>query len=72
MSDSEFEEIKQVSAASGQTISEWVRTVLREARLDQTSADLASKLTAIRAATAHSFPTGDIDDMLDEIEAGYR
>jgi hypothetical protein len=72
MTDGEFEEIKQGSAASGQTISEWVRTVLRQARLDQASSGLASRLTAIRAATAHSFPTGDIDDMIDEIEAGSR
>jgi hypothetical protein len=30
------------------------------------------KLEAIRKATEHSFPTGDIEDLLAEIERGYR
>ena len=30
------------------------------------------KLEAIRKATEHSFPTGDIEDLLAEIERGYQ
>jgi hypothetical protein len=30
------------------------------------------KLRAVRAAARHEFPTGDIDQMLSEIEQGYR
>jgi hypothetical protein len=29
------------------------------------------KLQALRLATAHSFPTADIDEMLAQIEDGY-
>jgi len=32
---------------------------------------LGKKLEAIRAAMQHAYPTGDIDSMLAEIEAGY-
>jgi hypothetical protein len=31
---------------------------------------VAKKLEAIRAAMRHAYPTGDIDSMLAEIEAG--
>lgn len=72
MSESEFEEIRQISSASGQTISEWVRTVLRQARRSQAMGDVGEKLAALRLAATHSFPTSDIDQMLEEIEAGYR
>jgi len=34
--------------------------------------DPARKLAAIRVAVAHDFPTGDIDEMLAEIDLGYR
>ena len=33
--------------------------------------DVSKKLEAIRAAAKHEFPTGDIEDMLAEIEQGY-
>ncbi len=31
----------------------------------------ADKLRALRASTAHAFPTGPIEEMLAEIERGY-
>jgi hypothetical protein len=33
--------------------------------------DQDRKLRALSVATAHSFPTADIDEMLEEIERGY-
>lgn len=71
MSEGEFEEIRQASESAGQTISEWVRFVLRKARRDRATGDVALKLSAIRSAADHSFPTADIDQILDEIKAGY-
>jgi hypothetical protein len=71
MSESEFEEIRQASDSAGQTISEWVRSVLRQARRDRATGEIALKLSAIRSAADHSFPTAEIDQMLDEIKAGY-
>jgi hypothetical protein len=72
MSEIEFEEIRQVSRASGQTISEWVRTVLREARRSRARGDTSGKLAAIRKAATHEFPIGDIEQVLEEIESGYK
>lgn len=48
----------------------WVREVLRSAR-GRGPADPAKKLAAIRAAARYSFPTGEIDEVLAQIERGY-
>jgi hypothetical protein len=45
---------------------------MRQARRSSTDRDPARKLAAIRAAARHSFPTADIEQMLAEIESGYR
>ena len=44
---------------------------LREARERQARPDIAAKLAAIQTAYRHQGPTGDIDQMLSEIERGY-
>jgi hypothetical protein len=69
--DAEFDELQEVARREGMTTSEWVRRALRRARRDRTSGNPARKLAAIQAATRHSFPTGDIDQMVAEIEQGY-
>ena len=53
------------------TVAEWVRQALRVARFDRRRAAEA-KLHAVAEAARHEFPTADIDDMLGEIEEGYR
>ncbi len=58
MSDREFEEISQASEASGQTISEWVRVELRQARRGQASEEIAEKLATPKSTAAHSLHTG--------------
>ena len=52
------------------TTAEWVRRSLRAARDAESGADVGQKLAAVRAAAAHSFPSADIETMLDEIERG--
>lgn len=71
LDDAEFDELQRVAERDGVTTSEWVRRVLRRARCERADGNPARKLAAIRAATRHSFPTGDIDQMLDEIAQGY-
>ena len=71
LNDAEFEELHEVAERDGVTTSEWVRRALRQARRERTMTDPARKLGAIRAANRHAFPTGDIDQMLAEIEQGY-
>jgi hypothetical protein len=50
---------------------EWVRQTLRAARRGESTGDPAHKLAAISAAARNSFPTADVVEMSDQIEAGY-
>jgi hypothetical protein len=53
------------------TVAAWVRETLRAARRREPLGDVSDKVAAVRAATQHDFPTGDIDEMLGDIERGY-
>ena len=66
----EWEELREIARRHRTTVSEWVRRTLREAREREPAGDLDAKLRAIRAAARHEFPTGDIEQMLEEIDRG--
>lgn len=70
VSEEEMERFRQAARALGLSLSEWVRQVLRDAESGVSSGDIGAKLDAVRAAVQHSFPAGDIDQMLDEISEG--
>jgi len=65
-------EIQRFARREKVSVGEWVRRTLREARERKPVRDAASKLAAIQRAAEYSFPTGDIEQMLSEIEQGYR
>ena len=65
-------EIQRLARSERLTVGEWVRRTLREARMRKPARDAETKLKAVRRATEFAFPTGDIEDMLEEIERGYR
>lgn len=67
--DEEYRGIQRVARECHMTVAEWVRQSLREARVTRQSVAQA-KLRAVDEATRHSFPVGDIETMLREIEAG--
>lgn len=67
----ELRKMQLEARGRGLTLAEWVRTTLREALRARPSGRAEAKLTAVRAAARHEFPTGDIDSMLEEIERGY-
>jgi hypothetical protein len=69
--ESELEGYQRAAARDGLTLSEWVRQALRRSERAVATGDVASKLDTVRAAVAHDFPTGDIDEMLADIERGY-
>ena len=71
LSDGEMGEIQAIAEQEHMTVSEWVRQALRAARRGRATKDAAKKITAIRAAARNEFPTGDIRQMLEEIERGY-
>lgn len=70
MEAAELRDIQRAARRQRMTVSEWVRGALRNARRTEPQARSAPKLEAIRAASAHAFPAGDIEQMLDEIERG--
>ncbi len=69
--DDELLELQRLARRHRMTTAEWVRRSLRAARDAELGADVGQKLSAVRTAAAFSFPTGDIETMLDEIERGY-
>ena len=70
--DQELAEIQRLASRERLTVGEWVRRTLREARASKSSSDPDTKLRAVRRGAELSFPTADIEQMLDEIERGYR
>jgi hypothetical protein len=69
--DDELRELQLLARQHRMTTAEWVRRSLRAARDAESGADVGQKLAAVRTAAAHTFPTADIETMLDEIERGY-
>lgn len=72
LTDQEMDEIRQLARQEAITVGDWVRRALREARSNRPMHDPEFKIKAIRKAAEYSFPTADIDRMLEEIERGYR
>ncbi len=70
--EAELDELRAVAARAGIPVSEWVRRALRDARRREPRGDVEAKLRVVREATRHTFPTADIDRMLEEIERGYE
>lgn len=71
LDETEYNEIKQIASNKNVTVAEFVRQVLRDARLREPKIHKNKKMEAIRTAYNHSFPTADIGQMLAEIETGY-
>lgn len=68
----ELAEIQRFARQQRMTTAEWVRQALRTARKAGPSTDSRKKLAAIRAAKLHAFPAPPIEQMIKEIERGYR
>jgi hypothetical protein len=66
-----MEELRRMARREHLALGEWVRRVLREARLKRTEQEPQAKLKAVRKAVGYAFPTAEIHQMLAEIERGY-
>jgi hypothetical protein len=71
MDDDELAETQRAARRERVTTAEWVRQRLREAREQQARPDIAAKLAAIQTAYRQQGPTGDMEQILSEIERGY-
>jgi hypothetical protein len=72
MSEAEWRAYQRIARQQGVALSEWVRQSLRAASRTETTGDPGRRLAAIRAAARHAFPAPDVEQMLAEIEDGYR
>ena len=71
LSNEEMESIQQHAALDNLSVGEYVRRTLKESDSLRPSLSASAKLTLIRQAAGHSFPTADIDQMNREIQQGY-
>jgi hypothetical protein len=71
LDERELRQIQKLAREGRVPVSEWVRRALRAAAGGRPAAPAARKLAVLRAATAYSFPTGEIEHMLADIEQGY-
>jgi hypothetical protein len=71
LDETELRAIRRIARARRLTVAEWVRQTLRAARRREPLGDSRRKLESVRAGARHSFPVGDIGQMLAEIERGY-
>jgi hypothetical protein len=71
LDDEELAEIQQLARRRHQTTAAFVRDALRAARDTSAYPETGRKLRAVREAAALSYPSGDIDEILADIERGY-
>lgn len=69
--EEELREIRKVAETRHMTVAEWVRNAMREERRREPGTSPERKLAVVRSAAKHSFPTGEVEEMLAEIERGY-
>ena len=72
LEDAEMEGVRRVAGSQHMTVAEWVRQALRRAMKEQPLYDATKKIQVVREAARHSYPAGEIDDMLGEIARGQQ
>lgn len=70
LDDEELAAFQRLARSQRMTTVEWVRRSLRAAYEADAGAVIGEKLAAVRRGASFSFPTADIDTMLDEINHG--
>lgn len=70
MGDTELEELRAVARRRGTTVSAVVRQALRDVTARAPAGDPARKLAAVQATVRHSFPGGEVAQMLHDIDRG--
>ena len=71
IADPEYRELQRAARSRHMSLAQWVRQALELARREEPIGSVSKKLEAVRRAVQHEGPTGDIEQMLSEIEAGY-
>ena len=72
LDEKEMRDIQRTAKRQQMTVAEWVRQALRAAHRQVPLTDTKKKLGVVRTATRYDFPTGDVDQILREIDQGYQ
>ncbi len=72
LQDPDYREIQRVARSRHMSVAEWVRQALESARRQEPGGTVGKKLDAVRIAIQHEYPSGRMEDILAEIETGYR
>ena len=72
MDEAGLADYRRLAESEGMTLAEWVQQKLRRASREEPTADVARKLAAVRAGADNVFPAPGVDQILAEIESGYR
>jgi hypothetical protein len=71
LDDEEMASLQATARQHRTTVAALVRSTLRTAVERDAGGDTGARLAAISEAAAHAFPTGEIDEILADIERGY-
>ena len=71
LKDPDYREIQRVARSRHMSVAEWVRQALESARRQEPVGSIGKKLDAIGIAVRHEYPSGEVEEILAEIEAGY-
>ena len=67
----EYRSFQQLAREAGLSLGEWVRQALRKIAAGRSKKSVHEKLEHIRRFSQYQFPSGDIEQILAEIEKGY-
>jgi hypothetical protein len=70
MADAQLEALRALAQQRGTTVSDVARQALQEVTAREPTGEPARKFAAIHAAARHTFPTGDVTELLDDVERG--
>ncbi len=69
--DDELAQIQRLAKSQRKTTATWVRDALRAARTQLTYPDAEPKLRAVREAASYAYPTGEMGELLADIDRGF-
>ncbi len=67
----EIEELKALAAQEKMTVSAWVRRAIQHEKRERPGKTARKKLEAVERLSEYNYPTGNIEQMIAEIETGY-
>lgn len=70
LDEEEYEEIQSAARRQRMTVAEWVRQGLRKVRAGESSKTVEERLEVVERASGYNFPSGDIDQILADIDRG--